>query len=85
MKCVYKNEFCRKAEIGKTQLRTWLAESQNDLEAIGQTSIFSKRLNYKSVLYLCHKYVIDPAEFYPDMQRTQLEHELNAIIAQFNK
>lgn len=78
MKDVEKNRFARLVPMSMSRLRAYTYKYREELAKLRQEG---NSLNYKAVLFLCWKIVIDPKEIYPDESKELLNEEQKQILS----
>lgn len=79
MKPITKADFARIIPMSPSRLRVY---TQSYKEELGRLKQQGNSFNYKSVLFLCWKIVIDPIEMYPTETKENLIIEQEKVLAE---
>lgn len=79
MKAITKSDFKDILHISDTTLRTYTNPYKKELETLRQRG---NSFNYKVVLFLCWKLVIDPIEVYPKEEKESLINEQTKVLTE---
>ncbi len=77
MKQIPKYTFAEAIGMSMSKLRAYTRKYRCELSRLKQSG---NCFNYKAVLFLCWKIVVDPLEVYPDEEKQLLQKEQSQVL-----